>query len=114
MPRARRYIEIEGQFARHVLGAFDIIRGFATLQELAEISRAYVMTDGAERGRVAGHQREVDETHAQEIKDYLERGDRQFSQTSAWRPGSRCGIMTSDALSSFSSRSRARSGYALI
>lgn len=75
---ARRYIEIEGQFAQNVLGTFNIIRGFATLQELAEISAPYLMDDATGAGSVAGHQRMVDEVHAQEIKDYFERGDRQF------------------------------------
>lgn len=38
MPHTARYVTIEGQFASGVLGTFRIIRGFATLQELAEIS----------------------------------------------------------------------------
>lgn len=43
MSRSKRFIEIEGILARDVLGTFTIIRGFATLQELAEMSAPHFM-----------------------------------------------------------------------
>ena len=44
MARAARHITIEGQFAYGVLGTFRIIRGFATLQDLAAISAPATVT----------------------------------------------------------------------
>jgi hypothetical protein len=38
MGRSARYLTFEGQFESSVLGTFRIIRGFANLQDLAEIS----------------------------------------------------------------------------
>jgi hypothetical protein len=81
MPRGpkKSNITIEGQFATEVLGTFSIIRGFATLQNLAKISVAYEMKPAVDRpGQVSGHQRVIDEQHAREIKNYFENGDRRF------------------------------------
>ena len=77
MSRGPSYITLEGEFAHDVLGSFSIIRGFATLQDLAAISAPYFMADGAD-GAIAGHQRQHDEDHATEIKNYFERGDHAF------------------------------------
>lgn len=41
MARGARYLTFEGQFERNVLGTFRIIRGFANLKDLAEISVPY-------------------------------------------------------------------------
>jgi hypothetical protein len=73
-----RYVTVEGQFAREVLGAFSIIRGFASLQDLARISSPYQMTEPDPAGLVQGHQRQLDTVHAEEIRTYFEKGDRQF------------------------------------
>lgn len=83
MPRGprklKRYIIIEGQFATEVLGTFSIIRGFASLQDLAKISVAYeLQSNPTQPGQVLGHQRIIDEQHAREIKNYFENGDRRF------------------------------------
>jgi hypothetical protein len=44
MPRTRfPAIQIEGAFAQEVLGTFNIIRWFATLQQLAKISDPFLM-----------------------------------------------------------------------
>ena len=43
MPRTAKKITIEGQYAEGVLGTFRIIRGFATLQDLAEISAPFAV-----------------------------------------------------------------------
>ncbi len=79
MSRGRQYIQFEGYFAESVLGIFRIIRGFADLQDLAAVSVPYEMTGHATQPRrVAGHQRELNEKHAQDIKTYLEQSDNRF------------------------------------
>jgi hypothetical protein len=75
MPGASQTIEFEGYFAEGVLGIFKIIRGFADLRDLAAVSVPYKLSDGAESGRVIGHQRQLNEKHALDIKKYLEQSD---------------------------------------
>jgi hypothetical protein len=75
MPRVSQTIEFEGYFAEGVLGIFKIIRGFADLRDLAAVSVPYELSDAAEPGRVVGHQRQLDEKHALDIKKYLEQSD---------------------------------------
>ena len=79
MSRGRQYIQFEGYFAESVLGIFRIIRGFADLQDLAAISVPFEMIGHeTEPRRVLGHQRELNEKHAQDIKKYLEQSDNRF------------------------------------
>ncbi len=78
MPNGDRHIEIEGLFAEGVLGIFRVIRGYADLRELAEVSVPYTMDTDALAPRVAGHQRDVSTKHAEEIKHYLERSENRF------------------------------------
>jgi hypothetical protein len=78
MARGKSYIQIEGLFDTEVLGAFMIIRGFASLQDLADISVPVLMEVPDASGSVRGTQRELDEQHAEEIKRYFEEGDRRF------------------------------------
>jgi hypothetical protein len=78
MPSNRNTIEIEGIFGTEVLGSFNIIRGFATLQELAKISVPVLMDEPQANGEVQGHQRPLDETHAEEVRRYFEQGDQRF------------------------------------
>ena len=75
---AKHYIEIEGILARDVLGTFTIIRGFATLQELAEMSAPHFMREVPGTALVEGSQRPLDQQHAEEVKRYFEDGDRRF------------------------------------
>jgi len=75
MAPASQTIEFEGYFAEGVLGIFKIIRGFADLRDLATVSVPYVLSDGAEPGLVVGHQRQLNEKHALDIKKYLEQSD---------------------------------------
>ncbi len=75
MPRASQVIEFEGYFAEGVLGIFKIIRGFADLRDLAAISVPFELSGGAEPGRVVGHQRQLNEKHALDIKKYFEQSD---------------------------------------
>jgi hypothetical protein len=77
MARSTRYLTFEGQFESSVLGRFRIIRGFANLQDLAEVSGPYLMEDG-DGAVVAGQQRQLDPSHAERIKHYLESGDQCF------------------------------------
>jgi hypothetical protein len=46
MGRSVRYLTFDGQFESSVLGTFRIIRGFANLKDLAEVSVAYTMAKG--------------------------------------------------------------------
>jgi hypothetical protein len=46
MGRSARYLTFDGQFESSVLGTFRIIRGFANLKDLAEVSVAYTMGSG--------------------------------------------------------------------
>lgn len=78
MPRGKKYVEFEGIFAASVLGIFRIIRGFADLRDLAEVSIPYKMTVEGDSGRVFGFQREESQRHAKDIKKYLEQSDNRF------------------------------------
>jgi hypothetical protein len=78
MASTRSTIEIEGIYGTEVLNTFNIIRGFATLQELARISVPVLMDEPAANGGVQGHQRPLDDVHAEEVKKYFEQGDRRF------------------------------------
>jgi hypothetical protein len=75
MPPTSQTIAFEGYFAEGVLGIFKIIRGFADLRDLATVSVPYELNEGAEAGRVVGHQRQLNEKHALDIKKYLEQSD---------------------------------------
>ena len=78
MPRGSGDIVFEGLFAEGVLGIFRVIRGYADLRDLAEISVPYTMDSGPGLGLVDGHQRLVSDRHAEEIKQYLERSENRF------------------------------------
>lgn len=75
MPPASQTIEFEGYFAEGMLGIFKIIRGFANLCNLATVSVSYELSYAAEPGRVVGHQRQLSEKHALDIKKYFEQSD---------------------------------------
>ncbi len=79
MARSGGRIVIEGVYSEGVLGAFQIIRGFAPLQDLAEISEAYKLIEPANGAAgVQGFQRMENQQHAQDIKRYLEKGKIKF------------------------------------
>jgi hypothetical protein len=73
-----RYLTFDGQFESGVLGTFRIIRGFASLKDLAEISVPYEMEEGGAEVTVNGQQRKLDPLHAERIKRYLESGEQRF------------------------------------
>jgi len=79
MARNAKHLSLEGEYASGVLSTFSIIRGFATLQDLAEISVPFPMiAPNAGGGAVAGYQREIDPVHADAIKRYLQDGKLRF------------------------------------
>ena len=78
MARQPRYLTFQGQYESDVLGTFRIIRGFANLKDLAEVSVAYEMEEGGTDGQVKGQQRKLDPQHAERIKRYLEKGQHRF------------------------------------
>jgi len=49
------------------------------LQDLAAVSVPYELSDTTEPGRVVGHQRQLNEKHALDIKKYLEQSDNRES-----------------------------------
>lgn len=66
-------------FESDVLGIFSIVRGFADLKELAAVSAPFTMETGdSTPGAVVGHQRDIDEVHARDIRRYLEGSDSRF------------------------------------
>ena len=78
MRRSPSYVTFDGQFESSVLGTFRIIRGFANLQDLAEISVPYEMEEDGKGAEVKGQQRKLNPQHAERIKRYLESGERRF------------------------------------
>lgn len=70
-------INFTGLFIPNMLGTFRVIRGFAPLRDLARVSVPFGMTESGD-GRVAGHQRELDERHAEDIQQYLEGQSERF------------------------------------
>jgi hypothetical protein len=78
MPKKPRYLKFEGLYEQDVLGTFRIIRGFANLKDLAEVSVPYEMEEGEGAGQVSGQQRKIDSEHAERIRSYLESGEQRF------------------------------------
>lgn len=77
MAEPRGTVRLEGVFQAEVLGAHSVIRGFASLQDLAAISVPFQLAE-REDGGVEGHQREVNVEHAADIQKYIERGHAPF------------------------------------
>jgi hypothetical protein len=77
MAKTSRYLSFDGQYESKVLGTFRLIRGFADLKDLAEVSVPYQMEDGSD-GLVKGQQRKLDDQHAALIKRYLQSGEQRF------------------------------------
>ncbi len=77
MSRGRRKIEFEGLLQQNVLGTFSVIRGFADLRDLAAVSVA-IPYEGSGLGGGSGYQRDLEESHVEEIKRFLQRGRYRF------------------------------------
>ena len=61
----------------NVLGTFTIIRGFADLRDLAEVSVA-MPYQGGMNGQATGYQRNLDNQHVEDIKRFLSKGRYRF------------------------------------
>ena len=77
MIRGRQRIEFEGLLQKNVLGTFDVIRGFADLRDLAEVSVA-MPYEGSGLGGGTGYQRDLVETHVEGIRRFLNKGRYRF------------------------------------
>jgi hypothetical protein len=77
MTRGRQRIEFEGLLQKNVLGTFDVIRGFADLRDLAEVSVA-MPYEGSGLDGGQGYQRELVEAHVEGIKRFLDKGRYRF------------------------------------
>lgn len=77
MSRGRQKISFEGLLQKNVLGTFTIIRGFADLRDLVEVSVAMPFTELAGE-RDSGYQRQLHEPHVKDIKRFLEKGRYRF------------------------------------
>lgn len=77
MSPAKRRIQFEGLLQRNVLGTFTVIRGFADLRDLAEVSIA-MPYEGSGLGNGQGYQRIVNQNHVDDIKRFLQRGRYRF------------------------------------
>lgn len=77
MSRGRQKLTFEGLLQENVLGTFKVIRGFADLGDLAEVSVA-MPYQGSKDGTGTGYQRQVDEQHVEDIKRFLSKGRYRF------------------------------------
>lgn len=77
MSRGRQKVWLEGLLQENVLGTFKIIRGFANLQDLTEISTA-MPYQGSMNNPSTGYQRQLDEQHVEDIKRFLGKGRYRF------------------------------------
>jgi len=77
-PKTGNRIRLTGICHPEVLGTFAVIRGFADLRDLAAISVPFTMSPPDAHGRVQGHQREIDEVHAEDIQRYFENSSTRF------------------------------------
>jgi hypothetical protein len=77
MIRGRQRIVFEGLLQKNVLGTFDVIRGFADLRDLAEVSVA-IPYEGSGLDGGTGYQRDLVEAHVEGIKRFLDKGRYRF------------------------------------
>ena len=73
MSRGRQKMSFEGLLQENVLGTFKVIRGFADLRDLAEVSVA-MQYQGAKDGSGTGYQRQLDEQHVRGHQEVPEQG----------------------------------------
>ncbi len=67
MSRGRQMVSFEGLLQENVLGTFKVIRGFADLRDLAEVSVA-MPYQGSKNGQGTGYQRQLDAQHVEDIR----------------------------------------------
>src|SRR5438132_7331253 len=73
----RQKIEFEGLLQKNVLGTFTVIRGFADLRDLAEVSVA-IPYQRRGLGDGEGYQRDLEEAHVEALKRFLQKGRYRF------------------------------------
>ncbi len=74
MSRGRQKVSFEGLLQENVLGTFKVVRGFADLADLAEVSTPMPYQPFAG----TGYQRQIDEQHVEDIKRFLSKGRYRF------------------------------------
>jgi hypothetical protein len=77
MSPGRQKVSFEGLLQENVLGTFKIVRGFADLRDLAEVSMA-MPYQGGKNSQGTGYQRQLDEQHVEDIKRCLSKGRYRF------------------------------------
>ena len=77
MSRVRQKVSFDGLLQENVLGTFKVIRGFADLRDLAEVSLA-MPYQGSKNSPGSGYQRQLDEQHVEDIKRFLNKGRYRF------------------------------------
>lgn len=77
MSKGRQKISFEGLLQENVLGTFRIIRGFADLRDLCAVSSAMTYETAVD-GQAIGYQRAFNESHVEDIKQFLKRGRYRF------------------------------------
>ena len=77
MTHGRQKVSFEGLLQENVLGTFTVIRGFADLRDLTEVSTA-MPYQGAVNGQGTGYQRQFDEQHVEDLKRFLSKGRYRF------------------------------------
>lgn len=75
MSRGRQKVWFEGLLQENVLGTFKVIRGFADLGDLAEVSVAKFYQE-IKDSTGTGYQRKVDDQHVEDIKNFLGKSTR--------------------------------------
>lgn len=74
----RRSHDLIGTFAADALGFFPLVRGYADLRVLAEVSVPVPMAMNAEAGHITGQQRAINDSHVAGIVKYLQNGTARF------------------------------------
>ncbi|MCE7974454.1 MAG: hypothetical protein DYG92_09080 [Leptolyngbya sp. PLA1] len=74
----RRSHDMIGTFVPDALGFFSLVRGYADLRVLAEVSVPVPMALSTDAGHVTGNQRAINEAHVQGIVKYLQNGTARF------------------------------------
>lgn len=74
----RRSHDMIGTFVPDALGFFSLVRGYADLRVLAEVSVPVPMALNTDAGHVTGNQRAINEAHVQGIVKYLQNGTARF------------------------------------
>lgn len=77
MSKGKQKIRFEGLLQKNVLGTFNVIRGFADLRDLANVSVA-IPYEGSGMGKGTGYQRTLDEQHVEDLKKFLRSGRYRF------------------------------------